>query len=523
MKLFRNLSISARLLSVSVALIVALVALSVIAWIQLVQVRELSTSAGKVKVLQLALIASTELKVAQVLSDIRHALLMKTSKHTELALSSISAKRAEISRNDADFLKEVTTEEGREAFRRDWLQLQVVTWPVAEANMQLLKDNKAEAAQAMLIEKTIPAYAKMQDWLVAARSAQAKELGEQVEAIGAEVDGIRYYLGALVCVIAVGLLVFSWSIARTLRARVAMSQEVTDRIRQGDFSVMVTDALRDEFTPLLQSMSAMQSSLTTVVQTVRQNAQSVATASAEIAQGNLDLSQRTEQQASSLEETAASMEQLGSTVRQTADHARQANQLAQGASEVALRGGSVVSQVVETMRGINDSSKRIADIISVIDGVAFQTNILALNAAVEAARAGEQGRGFAVVASEVRSLAQRSADAAKEIKSLISTSVERVDEGTQLVDQAGVTMNEIVSAIARVTNIMGEISSASAEQSDGVNQVGEAVTQMDKATQQNAALVEESAAAAESLKVQAQQLVQAVSVFKLSDALAQRP
>ncbi|MDP9902928.1 methyl-accepting chemotaxis protein [Variovorax ginsengisoli] len=520
MKPFRNISISARLLSVSVALIVALAVLAISTWAQLLQVRELSTSAGKVKVLQLALIASTELKVAQVLSEIRQALLMKTAKDTELALSAISAKRAEISQNDADFLKEITTQEGRDAFQRDWLRLQAVTWPVAEANMQLLKENKADAAQAMLIEKTIPAYAKMQDWLVAARSAQGKELGTMVEAIGVDVDDIRHYLSALVCTIAIGLLAFSWSITRTLRIRVAMSQEVADRVRQGDFSVAVTDTVRDEFTPLLQSMSAMQSSLTTVVQTVRKNAESVATASAEIAQGNQDLSQRTELQASSLEQTASSMEQLGSTVRHTADNARQANELAQGASVVALQGGSVVSQVVETMKDINDSSKRIAEIISVIDGIAFQTNILALNAAVEAARAGEQGRGFAVVASEVRSLARRSADAAKEIKLLISTSVERVEQGTQLVARAGVTMSEIVSAIERVTNIMGEISTASGEQSDGVHQVGEAVTQMDQATQQNAALVEESAAAAGSLRTQAHQLVQAVSVFKLPDAMA---
>ena len=228
------------------------------------------------------------------------------------------------------------------------------------------------------------------------------------------------------------------------------------------------------------------------------------------------MSQRTEQQSAALEKTAASMEQLSSTVKQNADNAKQANQLALCASTVAIKGGEVVGQVVQTMKGINDSSKKIADIISVIDGIAFQTNILALNAAVEAARAGEQGRGFAVVASEVRSLAGRSADAAKEIKSLINASVERVEQGTALVDQAGTTMTEVVSSIKRVTDIMGEISSASVEQSAGVAQVGEAITQMDQATQQSAALVEESAAAAESLKVQAQQLVQAVAVFKLA-------
>ena len=271
---------------------------------------------------------------------------------------------------------------------------------------------------------------------------------------------------------------------------------------------------------LMGRIRAMQGSLAEVVHAVRQNAQSVATGSQQIAGGNQDLSQRTEVQAAALQRTAASMEELGATVKQNADNAKQANQLAHGASAVAIKGGAVVGQVVETMKGINDSSKKIADIISVIDSIAFQTNILALNAAVEAARAGEQGRGFAVVAGEVRNLAGRSAEAAKEIKGLINASVERVAQGTALVDQAGATMTEIVASIRRVTDIMGEISAASTEQSTGVAQVGEAITQMDQATQQNAALVEQSAAAAESLKDQAEQLVGAVAVFKLDERAA---
>jgi methyl-accepting chemotaxis protein-1 (serine sensor receptor) len=287
-------------------------------------------------------------------------------------------------------------------------------------------------------------------------------------------------------------------------------------VAKGDLTAAAPSSGRDEIAQLLNALHDMQGSLAQVVQRVRTNAHSVAGASAEIAMGNNDLSMRTEQQASALEETSASMEELNSTVQANADNARQASQLAVNASSVAVQGGNVVAEVVSTMRGINDSSKKIADIIGVIDGIAFQTNILALNAAVEAARAGEQGRGFAVVASEVRNLAQRSAQAAKEIKGLIHTSVERVEQGSALVDQAGTTMTEVVASIRRVTDIVAEISAASSEQSQGVSQVGEAITQMDQVTQQNAALVEESAAAADSLRLQAQQLVEAVAVFRLS-------
>ena len=304
------------------------------------------------------------------------------------------------------------------------------------------------------------------------------------------------------------------SITRELGGEPGQAADLARSVAAGDLSARV--ALRaGDSTSLMAQLKEMQVRLAKVVGSVRANSESVATASAQIAQGNLDLSQRTEEQASVLEKTAAAMEELSATVRQNADNARQAKQLALNASNVAIQGGEVVGQVVDTMKAINDSSKRIADIIGVIDGIAFQTNILALNAAVEAARAGEQGRGFAVVASEVRSLAGRSADAAKEIRSLISTSVERVDQGTALVDRAGATMTDVVGSIKRVTDIVSEISVASAEQSAGVMQVANAVGQMDQVTQQNAALVEESAAAAESLKAQAMELVQIVAVFKL--------
>ena len=311
-------------------------------------------------------------------------------------------------------------------------------------------------------------------------------------------------------------LVFVRSMTGPLSQAVALSRAVA----QGDLSGAPIAHGTNEVGQLLEALQQMRAQLTQVVRNVRSGSESVATASVQIAQGNTDLSARTESQASALEETAASMEQLDATVRQNADSAQTANQLAQNASQVAQQGGDVVARVVETMQDINASSARIADIIGVIDAIAFQTNILALNAAVEAARAGEQGRGFAVVATEVRALAKRSADAAKEIKQLITASVERVEGGSALADQAGSTMGEIVHAIRRVTDIMGEISAASHEQSAGVAQVGEAVMQMDQATQQNAALVEESAAAAEGLRQQAEGLLQAVSRFQLERGAA---
>ncbi len=325
--------------------------------------------------------------------------------------------------------------------------------------------------------------------------------------------------------IAILLSVAAAAMAAGMAAAVFITRSVTHPILQaagmaqavasGDLSQSAATTGRDEASELLNHLSNMNAKLRGIVAQVRSGSDGVATASAQIAQGNQDLSSRTEQQASALQQTAASMEQLGTTVSQNADSARQADQLAKSASAVATKGGEVVRDVVDTMNGIDASSRKIADIIGVIDGIAFQTNILALNAAVEAARAGEQGRGFAVVAGEVRTLAQRSAEAAREIKALIGTSVAQVERGSTLVNQAGATMAEIVSAVQRVTDIMGEISSASEQQRSGVQQVGEAVTQIDRTTQQNAALVEESAAAAESLRHQAQQLLAAVSVFKL--------
>ncbi len=339
------------------------------------------------------------------------------------------------------------------------------------------------------------------------------------EALDARVSSLQRTEFMVVALLLAGLAVaigLAIAFVRSITGPVAQAVRLASAVAQGDLSMEVKVLGSNELGQLMQALSGMRDHLSTVVTKVREGSDGVATASAEIAEGNHDLSSRTESQASALEQTAASMEELSATVKQNADSARQANQLAMNASTVAIKGGEVVAQVVDTMKGINESSRKISDIIQVIDGIAFQTNILALNAAVEAARAGEQGRGFAVVASEVRSLAGRSAEAAKEIKTLINASVERVEHGTSLVDHAGATMTEVVNSIRRVTDIMGEISAASNEQSLGVSQVGEAVTQMDQVTQQNAALVEEMAAAASSLKSQAQELVQTVAVFKVA-------
>lgn len=395
--------------------------------------------------------------------------------------------------------------------------------PVAVAIVELAASGKRDEAVVKMNDECRPLLAA----LLKAVEDYIQYSGEQAK-LNVESSAVAYVTQRtmLVVISAFAVLlavVLGWLIPRRLATSLGAEpgelSDVAKRVAQGDLSpVHGADAAPGG--SVLASMGTMQGQLVGLIGQVRSSADSIATASAQIAQGNNDLSGRTEQQASALEETAASMEELSSTVKQNADNAYQADQLAQSASAVAIDGGAVVSEVVATMKDINESSKRIADIISVIDGIAFQTNILALNAAVEAARAGDQGRGFAVVAAEVRNLAGRSAQAAKEIKDLISASVDRVEAGTVLVDKAGATMTEVVGSIKRVTDIMGEISSASKEQSAGVAQIGDAVSQMDQATQQNAALVEESAAAADSMRVQAQQLVEAVAVFKLSDQRA---
>jgi len=379
-------------------------------------------------------------------------------------------------------------------------------------------DGNEEEAARLLDKEFTPAATKYQDLLQDLVTMQRASMDATAGGIdGNAVWSTKLLMGLAACAVLLGAW-FSWLLTRGIVRPIQDAVTVAETVAGGDLTHRIEASTRDETGALLRALRHMNDSLVGIVGQVRSGTDTIATASREISAGNLDLSSRTEQQAGALEETAASMEELTTTVRQNADNARQANQLAIAASEVAVQGGAVVGDVVTTMGAIHESASRIADIIGVIDGIAFQTNILALNAAVEAARAGEQGRGFAVVASEVRNLAQRSAAAAKEIKELITASVANVDAGAKLVDQAGTTMEQVVTSIRRVTDIMAEITSASQEQTGGIEQVNQAIGQMDQVTQQNAALVEEAAAAAASMQDQAGKLAEVVSVFRLDRA-----
>jgi methyl-accepting chemotaxis protein len=382
----------------------------------------------------------------------------------------------------------------------------------------LLAEGKRDAATQVLTGETLPAIEALQGHVKALSEFQRKLAeagGENIEHSIAFTRQLLFAAGLAALAIGAAL---AWWLTRAITRPIGEAVKIAQTVAAGDLSSRIEAHTQDETGQLLRALRAMNDGLVKVVGTVRQSSDSIAIGSGQIATGNQDLSQRTEEQASNLQQTAASMEQISGAVKSNADSAQQAAQLAASATEVALQGGQVVEQVIGTMGQITGASRRIGDIIGVIDGIAFQTNILALNAAVEAARAGEQGRGFAVVAGEVRSLAQRSAAAAKEVKTLINDSVEKVGVGSQQVDEAGRTMQRIVVQVKRVNDLMSEISAATLEQTSGISQVSAAVGQLDQVTQQNAALVEESAAAAESLKQQARQLVEAVSVFKLAHA-----
>jgi methyl-accepting chemotaxis protein len=462
------------------------------------------------------LLLRNRLLIANSLIDPAPAEIIANTAEVEANISAISKIW------DAFLATDLTVEEEKIAKKFGTDRKQLVQEGLKPAVIALRGNNAAEAHRlvAEKIRTLYPAVGQGIEALMQLQLVVAKQ--EYTDAV-ARFENIRLLsIGSTLLGLTFAAF-FGLYLVRNISSSLSQAIDAANAVTQGDLNHTIQVNGKDEITDLLRALSAMQLNLGEIVSNVRKGSESVANASSEIAQGNQDLSDRTEHQASALEETAASMEQLSSSVQQNAENSRHANQLAQQASQVAKQGGEVVGEVVETMKGINESSIKIADIIGVVDGIAFQTNILALNAAVEAARAGDQGRGFAVVASEVRSLAGRSAAAAKEIKALIGTSVDRVEQGTVLVGQAKETMSEVVEGIRRVTDLMGDISAASNEQSLGVAQIGEAVTQMDQVTQQNAALVEQMAAAASSLKSQAQELVGTVAVFKLAGQPASKP
>ena len=472
-----------------------------------------------VKVEQLAQLRDNAYEVSQSVRDI---IMLSDEATKRKELGDVQAARG----RNAELVKKleetITSDKGRTL-----LKAAAEARAPYNASVQRVVDkalnNEADAARDLLLTETRQAqekyFAAVESLIVFQKELMhnaAKDTDDKVAFAAMAV------LAAAVLAAVVGA-AMAVVITRSVVQPIQQAVGAAETVAAGDLRVHLDTSRRDEAGQLLSALQRMTESLVAIVSTVRGNAESVATASGQIAQGNADLSQRTEEQASSLQQTAASMEELSATVNHNTDTARQAAQLADGAARVAEGGGQVMTQVVSTMQDITTSSKKISDIIGTIDGIAFQTNILALNAAVEAARAGEQGRGFAVVAGEVRLLAQRSAEAAREIKTLISASVERVEAGNTLVGEAGRTMDDVVGQVRRVADLISEISAASTEQSKGIGQVGEAVTQLDQVTQQNAALVEESAAAAESLRSQAGQLAATVATFKLDGVAAARP
>ncbi len=517
MKWFYNLKIATKLIAAFLAVIVLATGLGVFAIGQLDKVNRASTD-----------IATNWLPTIRTLSQLKFTASRIRSFELQHILASDAKEFEEIEKNANKQLEalaalrkkyegQITESEERAIYPEAGKALDVL---VAEHPriIALSRENKNDEARALMNGDSTRNYRKAIDLLdqLSAVNERGSDLSNKL-ADDTYTSARLWIIGMLtLCIVAAVTLALM--VARIISRPLTEAVRVARQVAGGDLTADIHQGSEDETGQLLGALKQMNDNLLRIVGSVRQGTDTIATASGEIASGNLDLSSRTEEQAGSLEETASAMEELTSTVKQNADNARQANQLATTASEVAIQGGAVVGQVVDTMGSINESSRKIVDIISVIDGIAFQTNILALNAAVEAARAGEQGRGFAVVASEVRSLAQRSSAAAKEIKTLIDDSVAKVDVGSKLVEKAGSTMEDVVSSVKRVTDIVGEISSATQEQSTGLEQINRAIAQMDEVTQQNAALVEEAAAAAQSLQEQADKLAHTVSVFKLDSA-----
>ena len=515
MNLLRNVSIGVRLgLGFAVILLFSMLITGISVW----RLHDVATATRSMMELPLAKERYISDWYAKIDSGVRRTTAIARSSDTSLgAYFAEEAKQSSVVSGELQKKIEalISSPEEKELFRLVSEQRKVYLDSRAQVSKLKADGQEAEAEQAfqgVFVPGSTKYLKVVNDMLQHQRAS--------IDATAREIDDVASTSRNLLLTLAVLALGFgvvcAWlltmGIVRPLRTAVEIARKVAD----GDLTAQIDASAKDETGQLLLALKDMNTSLLNIVSEVRSGTDSIATSSTQIAAGNQDLSSRTEEQAGSLEETASSMEELTSTVKQNADNARQANQLAASAAQVAVKGGDVVAQVVGTMQSINASSNKIVDIISVIDGIAFQTNILALNAAVEAARAGEQGRGFAVVASEVRNLAQRSASAAKEIKTLIGASVEQVNAGSMLVAQAGSTMNDIVDSVQRVSDIITEITAASSEQSVGIDEINRAIGQMDAVTQQNAALVEESAAAAESMQHQAHSLAQVVSVFKLN-------
>ncbi|MNW80431.1 HAMP domain-containing protein [Janthinobacterium lividum] len=515
MNLLRNVSIGVRLgLGFAVILLFSMLITGISVW----RLHDVATATRSMMELPLTKERYISDWYAKIDSGVRRTTAIARSSDTSLgAYFAEEAKQSSVVSGELQKKIEalISSPEEKELFRLVSEQRKVYLDSRAQVSKLKADGQEAEAEQAFsgIFVPGSTKYLKVVNDMLQHQRASIDKTAREID----EVAKTSRNLLLTLAVLALGFgVVCAWlltmGIVRPLRTAVDIARKVAD----GDLTAQIDASAKDETGQLLQALKDMNTSLLNIVSEVRTGTDSIATSSTEIAAGNQDLSSRTEEQAGSLEETASSMEELTSTVKQNADNARQANQLAASAAQVAVKGGEVVAQVVGTMESINASSNKIVDIISVIDGIAFQTNILALNAAVEAARAGEQGRGFAVVASEVRNLAQRSASAAKEIKTLIGASVEQVNAGSMLVAQAGSTMNDIVDSVQRVSDIITEITAASSEQSVGIDEINRAIGQMDAVTQQNAALVEESAAAAESMQHQAHNLAQVVSVFKLN-------
>jgi len=513
-RFFGNLRIGPRITLAFLATIVLLMLVSGIAMSSLSNVNRALTLVTKDYYAKVRLLNEISDEVDQQARYVRNLVIFDNAEQRAQEIKGIEGSRELINGKYATLTPTVQSDTGKKLLA-DTLEQRVVYRKDIDTFLSLVRANQTDEAKALLantLRRNQLAYMATLDKLSESQQALMDKASDgadhQVK------SGFELIIG-ITCVAVAVAAVLGWLITRSITRPIGRAVQIAETVAAGDLTSSIEVNSKDEVGQLLNALQRRNASLVQIVGNVRTSADSIATGSVQIANGNADLSQRTEEQASNLEETAASMEELTSTVQQNADSARRAHQLASGASSVATQGGTVVGNVVSTMQDIQQNSGRMAEIIGVIDGIAFQTNILALNAAVEAARAGEQGRGFAVVASEVRSLAGRSAEAAKEIKAMIEASVSRVSTGADLVAQAGRTMDDVVAQVTQVSTLLSEISSASAEQSSGINQVGDAVQQLDQVTQQNAALVEESAAAADSLKFQAESLSRMVAQFRL--------